>query len=201
MLVDRTFRDEQFVGDLLVRQAAAYGHQDFAFAGRKLLVGDVLARTHTPRERRQELRAEIAAPRHHRVDGLDHVADVRVLEQETPCPGLHHARIVALLAEHRKGDDPQVGTPRQRPLGGLRAVDTGHGEIHENDVGLQLRQHGEELLAAGRLAHHAAPGAMLQQPPEPVAEKRMVVYKYYRAFHIICVCGGEASAMPAPPAY
>ena len=38
VLVDRTFRDEQFVGDLLVRQAAAYGHQDFAFAGRKLLV-------------------------------------------------------------------------------------------------------------------------------------------------------------------
>lgn len=57
------FPDEQFVGDLPVRQAAAYGHQDFALAGRKLLVGGILARTHTSRERRQELRAEIGCPR------------------------------------------------------------------------------------------------------------------------------------------
>ena len=31
----------------------------------------------------------IASARHHRVDGLDHVADVGILQQKSPRPGLH----------------------------------------------------------------------------------------------------------------
>ena len=51
VLVHRALRNKQFVGDLLIGQSAAHGHQNLAFADRELLVGHVVARAHPPRER------------------------------------------------------------------------------------------------------------------------------------------------------
>ena len=81
MLVDRALRDEKFVGDLLIRQPPADGHQDFTFARRQLFVRGVFPRAHASRERRKQLRRKIAAARRHRLDSLDHVADVVDEEQ------------------------------------------------------------------------------------------------------------------------
>ena len=159
MLVHRTFRNEEFIGDLLIRESPADGHQDLPLARRELIVGQfvVLAGVHPPGERREQPRREVTAAAHDRRNRLEHVADVGVLQQKAPRPGLDHARIVALLTEHRQRDDPQIGTTRQSPLGGLGAVEPRHREVHENDVrrkGLLLQER-EELLAARGFAHDA----------------------------------------------
>ena len=201
VLVDRALGDEQLVGDLLIGKPPADGHQNLPFAGGELLVGDLLAfaAPHAARERGEQPGAEVAAAGRHRVDGGDHVVDLRILEQKAAGSRLHHARVVALLAEHREGDDLQVGPERQRPLGGLGAVDARHGEIHEDDIGLDAGQQGEQLLAAARLAHDAAAGAAFQQAAQSVAEQRVVVDQYDAAVHDRSFFGDRAAdSSPAP---
>ncbi len=83
VLVDRAFRNEQAVGDFLVRQPAADLYQYFALAFGELFVLGVFARAHPVGQRRQQLRTEVASARRDGLHGFQHFAYLRILPAET----------------------------------------------------------------------------------------------------------------------
>ncbi len=58
--------------------------------------------------------------------------------------------------------------------GGLHAVEDGHGDVHQDDVGSQLEGQAEGLVAVGGLAHHLE-ALVLQGAAQALAEHPVVV--------------------------
>ena len=75
------------------------------------------------------------------------------------------------------------GTDGTDPAGGLHAVETGHPDVHEHDVGPQELGLAYGGLAVACLAGHLESFQGLDQRPEPAADDRMVVRDQHPEVH------------------
>ena len=64
---------------------------------------------------------------------------------------------------------------RGDPAGGLDAVEAGHAQVHEDDVGGELGSQGDGLGAVGCLAHHLEVRLAGEHADDPGAHHRVVV--------------------------
>ncbi len=67
-------------------------------------------------------------------------------------------------------------------LRGDNAVHVGHADIHEDDVGLLLFEHGERLEPVCRNADHLDLGAGGEHAPDAVGKDGLIVRKKYAYF-------------------
>ena len=81
-------------------------------------------------------RQEHLSPGHH-LDGLDEVGVGAGLGQVAAGPRLHHRNEVLLLGVHREHQDAGVQAQGGDPAGRLQSVGLGHGEVHDDHVGLE----------------------------------------------------------------
>ena len=191
MRLDRANADDQAVGDLLVGVAERQEREHLPLAIRQRVVGlpaepasatslraegrmDVLLAGRDPPDRRDQLR----------VGGLlEHVTDGAVRER------LPHVRRIVLHREHqdprRRQHVPDLG-------GGVHSGGSGHDDVHEHDVGLELAGHLHGPVGVARLADGLHVLLTLEQQPQPGPHDRMVVDDQYSDH------SGTSTAMVVP---
>ena len=76
------------------------------------------------------------------------------LEQVAPRARPDRREHRLLVLHHRHHKDADVGRGLHDPLGGLDAVEPGHVQVHEHDVGLQVQGHRHRRRPVGRDADH-----------------------------------------------
>ena len=110
-------------------------------------------------------------------DGADPVGELvgrGVLEQEAAGAGLQ--RVVDVLVEVVGRQDEHAGrVAGGDPAGRGNAVELGHADVHEHDVGRQARDAVDGLVAVRRLADDLDVGVVLEHEPEARPYERLVV--------------------------
>ena len=92
--------------------------------------------------------------------------------------------------------------------GGLHAVEHGHGDVHEHDVGTQLGRQAQRLFAVGRLTHHLE-ALLLEGASQAFAQHAVIVGEQQADGHagassrqrtVVPRSGAESMSMRAPTA-
>ena len=161
----RAQADVQLRGDLVVGTAAGDGdeHVLLALGQRRDRLGR-RGRSLQRRQRGQQPAGDVGRDEgvavRGRLDRLDQQRGARVLQQEPPGAGLEGAEDV--LVEVEGGDDDDRDRVRDagagQLAGGLHAVDAGHPDVEEADVGAQLAGDGHRLVPVRGLADDLDPG-------------------------------------------
>lgn len=113
----------------------------------------------------------------HPPNGVQQFLGVGVLEHVAPCPGFHCLENVAVLAVHGQHDHLGLGPFLEDFLGGLHAIETGHLDIHQDDIGVGLEGVAQGLTPILGLAHDLEIGFRFQKAFKPLAKEGMVVGK------------------------
>lgn len=108
-------------------------------------------------------------------NGLDDLRAGRALEDVAggarPHGGVEAAVVVAHGEhEHRTGE-----AVTQDAAGGLDAVDAGHLQIHQHDIGMERCGRGDHLVSVGCLADEVEPAGVGDETAQTIAEERMVI--------------------------
>ena len=107
-----------------------------------------------------------------------------------------------LVGVHRQHHDLDLGQGRADLPGGLDAVDLGHRDVHQDDLGPQLVGQADGLLAVTGLTDHVE-ALVDHRPTEPFAQHAMVVGQHQADAHGCPLETRDAgpSGPGAPPAY
>ena len=90
-------------------------------------------------------------------------------------------------------------TPGQDPSRRLDAVEPGHADVHEHDVGARSRSLGHRLEPVGSLAHDLEAGLGRQDHPEPGADEPLVVDEQDADGHPSVPDSGSRARTAKPP--
>ena len=126
-------------------------------------------------ELRRHRRRDQALALDHGADGLGHLLDRDLLEQVAVGAGLDRLVEVVLLVADREHEDLGGGHEVADLTGRLDAVDLGHADVHEHDVGGQLLGLGHGLLAVLGLGDDLDAVLGAEHDVEAAAEQRLVV--------------------------
>src|SRR6185503_9772206 len=174
--LDGLLRERQTLGDLRPGVALGEKLQHFALARRQArqrivaLVARVVVDHHVG-----DARAEVALPRVHRADRLDHLLRGRALHHVARGARLERAAHVFALGVHRQHDDPALRIALEDRARGIGAVQLRHGEIHEHHVGGQLARQAQRLAAVHGERHHLHVGLRLHHVLEPFGHHPVVI--------------------------
>ena len=172
--------DVQVAGDLAVGQAVGDENEDFTLAvGKGAELRGAYGRGGRPGgepfdqplgdsgvEQRVALRDG--------ADGLDELTGRGVFQQESA--GTTAQRGIDLFVEVEGGQDQDLGVLGSGDApGGLKPVDSGHADVHEDHVRLFGPDQGDRLLARGRLADDEEVGGGLEDAAQPGAHEFLVV--------------------------
>jgi hypothetical protein len=155
----RRLADDQLLRDLRVREPSRDEAEDLELARGQLVealgrrrrgggAGELLDQPLGDRRRQQRLAGG------HDADARRELLGRHVLEQEAAGAGAQ--RLVDVLVEVERGEHEDAG--RRVPARGdhlargLDAVELGHADVHEHDVGLEPARGVDRLAAVGRLA-------------------------------------------------
>ena len=98
-----------------------------------------------------------------------------VLQDEAAGAGAERLVDVLVEVEGREDQDPGLAVGREDLPGGLKAVQLGHPNVHEHDVGLKARSLMNGLVAVGGLGHDVDVVLAGEQHPEARAHHRLIV--------------------------
>ncbi len=99
----------------------------------------------------------------------------RVLEQVARGAGTERREHVAVAVVGRQHEHPRRRTALRECLDRLETADTGHPQVHEDDVGRERVHERERLGAVGGFAHDLEVRLRGQHAPEAVANDRVIV--------------------------
>ena len=129
-----------------------------------------------------------------RRDRAHDVVLIGALEQVALGAGAHGREDGVVVLEHRQHEHADVRALGDDLARRLDAVELGHVQIHDDDVGLQRLGGGDRLGAGRRLAHDLRLAERREQRAEPSAEDRMVVGdEDANAFHGLLPRAGEGA--------
>jgi hypothetical protein len=112
------------------------------------------------------------------LDGTDRAEQIggrRVLEQKSAGTGLERGEHVLVEVEGGQDEHPGRGGGGADLGRCLDAVHAGHPDVHQHQVGVQGRGHGDGRGAVGCLADHLDVGLGLQDQPEAHPKQCLVV--------------------------
>ena len=168
----RAFGDAQATGHLLVGQPLAHELEHLALARREVVAARTAAvagREELPRDPGVQRRVTAGD----RTDGVEQVLRVGVLQHVAHRPGVEHVDDPVGVGE--RGQHQHLGRARTDDLaGGADAVQLGHLQVHQDDVGLELGGAGHRLDAV-RLADHLEVGVGREQLDQAHTHHRVVV--------------------------
>ena len=179
--LDRRLGDDQLGGDLGVREAAGDELEDLELAGGELVEAgrgraggragarELLDQPAGDRRREQGVAAG------HDADAVRELLGRDVLEQEPG--GARAQRVVDVLVEveGREHQDLRAVAGREHAAGRLDAVELGHADVHQHDVGGELARLLDRLQAVGGLADDVEVVLGVEDHPEARAHERLVV--------------------------
>ena len=151
-------------------------------------LGELLDQAARDRGRQQRLAAR------HDADALGELLGRDVLEQEAA--GARAQRLVDVLVEVEGG---QHDHPHRRVVvargddaaGRLDAVELGHADVHQHDVGLQPARHVDRLHAVDGLADHLDVVLGVEDHLEAGADERLVVGDHDAHAHAVASSGSR----------
>lgn len=177
MFFHSTLTDEQFLRYLLAREAIAYlgKHILLAFRYVAYRLSHLRARRIIDHLLEQFLReVELAIVDDSLYGHLD-LLEVAALEQETSYAKIDQLSVVFPFTEHRQYDNLQVGVDAESLLCSGDAVDVGHRDIEEHQVGFLSIEMSQKFSPVGSLEIDMHGRQAVEQCLEASPEKLMVV--------------------------
>ena len=183
MGLDRRLGDEQLGGDLDVRQARGQQLEDLQLTRGELVkdsrrparraVGRGESLDQAAGDRRREQSVSLADCEH---SGRK-LLGWQVLEEESAGTGLE--RVVYVFVKVERGEDHHAnaggGRVGQDQARRLDAVEVGHADVHQDDIGGEPFRPDDRLGAIGRLAHHLHTRLPFQDQPESAPDQLLVI--------------------------
>jgi hypothetical protein len=160
-------------GDLLVGQPVADQGQDLALAVAEPVLGGLLGAA--GEQGPGDLGPGGGTGRRRPRGPLEEVGRVGVLERVADGAGVDGVQHLALVAEGGQDDHPEVGVVGEQAAGGLDAAHAGHGQVHEDHVGVEPGRHLQGLAAVGGRADHPDVLGGVEQRLEPGPDQPVVV--------------------------
>ena len=185
MRLDRSLADEQLGGDLAVGPAVADEDQHLTFTagqgvqagpggsapGRRRRCRRPVDGQHPGGDRGVEPRSAV---RHHPHRPLQ-VLCGHALEHEAGRAGPEHARQHLIVVERGERQHRRAALAAAHLAGGLHAVDHGHPRVHQDHVGPQGLDRGEDLAAVGALADDLEAEGVSQDAPQSGSHQLLIV--------------------------
>lgn len=161
--------------DFFVRFAFGDHLQDFALAGTEEIegVGDVFAVVGEDRIR--DGGTEIAFASGDGADGGEEIDVDGVLEEVAAGAGAEDFADVDRIFVHAEGEDAGLRVLLHDAAGGFDAVEFGHGDIHDNHVGLQFAAHRYGVAAVAGFANNFHVGLGAEDHAEALADDGVVI--------------------------
>ena len=116
----------------------------------------------------------------HFADALDQQFGRGLFEHDPGGPELHRLDELVLIVGSGQHDDAGLVLGDLKPLQGGQAIQPGHFQVEQQDVGFVLLKNVEYLAPVLRLRHDFEVFFEREQPAKPVAEDGMVV-RYHDA--------------------
>ena len=128
----------------------------------------------------------------HRAHALDHVR-ARARQQRRVDAG------TVLACGQRHGLDVRPGALELRDA--IEAVELGHAQIEQHQIGVATLHQRQQLLAAARLADYFDAFALFERAADALQHKRMVIRdeNLQRAFHVVFTLLLERARPPTHP--
>src|SRR5579862_292963 len=133
-----------------------------------------------------------------RADGAGQLLTGGVLEQEAAGSGFHGVVDVLVKVEGGQHEDLGPAAGLGELGGGLDPVESGHADVHQDDVRVQSARLGQCLASVPGLARHAEIWFGFQQHPQALADQVLVVGDQ-DADHVGSPIGRRAVTVNPPP--
>ncbi len=101
-----------------------------------------------------DLRADVALPREHQANGLNHFGQTGALGHVSRRAGLQQPCGKRVFFAHRDRHHLHVGVAADELARGFQSADAGHLDVHQHDIGFQLAGLLQRLFAGLGLSHH-----------------------------------------------
>src|SRR5262245_7729496 len=180
MSLDCCFTDEQRGADVLVGSPPGHVHEDFDLACAESLVPR--GAQAVPQARHDRWREDRGAGRG-RPDGPKELFAGGVLEQVPRGAYLNHRQDVSIGVVGRQHEDVDVGMAPADPRRGGDAVNLGHSQVHQEDMGTKLARQVDGLDAGARLSDDFEVRLRFEHGAQSRADDEMIIGNHKADLH------------------
>ncbi len=172
----------ELLADFLAREAFGDELQDFALAGSEGveagpagLLGAAPAGVESIDEHMREIGGDIDLAAYDGVHGAHEFIGIAGLEEVAASAGIEDTCDIALIGVHGEGDDFDLRIGGVDFSGCFHAVEAGHGDIDEDDVGGKLRGHGDGIAAVLGLGDDCEAIGIIEQRSDASSHHGVVI--------------------------
>jgi len=145
-------------------------------------------------------RKQQRVPRGQEPDGTYDLVRTRSLEQESRSSGPQGVKDVVIVVEGGEDEDARgVVDVGEQAAGCLDAINGGHADVHQHDIGAQAAHQGRDGRSGLGFADHRDVGLGVDDRPQTAADERFVVDEEDPQIHGVG-CSGSRTATRQQPA-